>query len=70
MIVIDELQQPWEARNTVSNKLPHFPASIVGCIDTVPIYVQRPLKKNWQRHLYNGKYKGHVVKVSSKKQIF
>ena len=68
MIVIDELQQPWEAqchRNTVSNKLPHFPgsASIVGCIDTVPIYVQRPLKKNRQRHLYNGKYKGHVVKV-------
>jgi hypothetical protein len=63
MLVIEELQQSWEARNSESNKLPHFPASIVGSIDSVPIYVLRPRKKNWQRHLYNGKYKAHVVKV-------
>ena len=64
--VIDELSSPWNARAFIYNRLPQpFDVGIVGCIDTFPIYVSRPANAAWQSHLYNGKYKGHVVKVTS-----
>jgi hypothetical protein len=64
--VIDELSSTWNARAFACNRLPQpFDVGVVGCIDTFPIYVSRPRNAAWQSHLYNGKYKGHVVKVIS-----
>jgi hypothetical protein len=34
-----------------------------GSVDSAPIYVQRPKEYRWQSALYNGKYKGHVLKL-------
>ena len=62
--VIDELSEVWYARDQPCNKLPYvFDREVVGCIDTFPIFVNRP-GGGRQRFYYNGKYKRHVVKVS------
>lgn len=61
--VIDELR--WESRLDEANRLPYiFGPEVTSCIDTFPIYVQRPRDAVQQRMLYNRKYGSHVVKVA------
>jgi hypothetical protein len=51
-------------RKESQNNLSHvFPSSVSGCVDTFPIFIRRP-RGRWQSACYNGKYKGHVLKVS------
>jgi hypothetical protein len=62
--VIDELQAGWDERFGDHNKLPHvFGNEVTGCLDSFPIYVDRPSDSRLQRLLYNHKYGGHVLKV-------
>jgi hypothetical protein len=64
--VIDELDDAWNDRVLPSNHLPHgFSPNVVGCVDTFPIYCRRPADFTFQKHLYNGKYGGHVLKVQA-----
>lgn len=50
--------------NDLSNRINHrFANNIVGSVDTFPIIVHRPKRK--QTLLYNGKYKAHVYKVTT-----
>lgn len=56
--------QAFEVREEKQNALSHvFPASVTGCVDTFPIFIKRP-KSSRQKLFYNGKYKGHVLKVT------
>jgi hypothetical protein len=60
---MEELMQSWDDRLLPANRLPHlFDAHVTGSIDTFPVRVARPRNNEWQSNLYNGKYKGHVVK--------
>jgi hypothetical protein len=62
---LNELTGPWTDRHSPDNRLPHlFNHRVTGCIDSFPIYVTRPTDADWQYALYNGKYKGHVLKVT------
>lgn len=66
--VIDELAHLWDARFDPSNRLPHvFDNMVTGSVDTFPIVILRP--KVGQRNYYNGKYKQHVVKVSTYRYV-
>jgi hypothetical protein len=61
---VDELSDAWNNRDNASNVLPHlFPPTVIGCVDTFPIYVSRPTDSHFQSQLYNGKYSCHVLKV-------
>jgi hypothetical protein len=61
--VVDELTLPIEQRFELSNKIPIvFSRLATGSIDTFPWRVQRRKVYMNQRVLYQGKYKGHVVK--------
>ena len=63
---MEELMQSWDDRLLPANRLPHlFDAHVTGSIDTFPVRVARPRNNEWQSNLYNGKYKGHVVKVQA-----
>lgn len=62
--MIDELQPVWDARFNPGNHLPHtFGSQVTGSIDSYPIFISRPPARV-QRLYYNGKYAGHVMKVS------
>jgi hypothetical protein len=64
--VIDELEYVWNNRHDVSNRQPHyFAPSVAGCLDSFPIRVARPRNNRWQRLMYNGKFKFHVVKIQA-----
>jgi hypothetical protein len=61
--VVDELVIPVAQRFDFSNKIPQlFSRMVTGSIDTFPWRVQRRKGYERQRILYQGKYKGHVVK--------
>jgi len=63
---MNEIQSAWDARRDEENRIPHvFPPNVVGSVDTFPILVVRPSDPTWQRYLYNGKYKHHVVKIQA-----
>jgi hypothetical protein len=63
--MIDELQPVWDARFNPGNHLPHtFGSQVTGSIDSYPIFISRPPARV-QRLYYNGKYAGHVMKVSA-----
>ncbi len=63
---VDELDDAWTDRNNAANVLPHlFPDTVIGNIDTFPIYVSRPTDSQYQSQLYNGKYSSHVLKVQA-----
>lgn len=64
--VINEVDQTWNRRFEEPNALPHvFDRTVTGCLDSFPIHVNRPVTSNWQKLMYNGKYKGHVMKVQA-----
>jgi hypothetical protein len=55
----------WDARFNPGNHLPHtFGSQVTGSIDSYPIFISRPPARV-QRLYYNGKYAGHVMKVSA-----
>jgi len=57
------LDTAWVTRWQHANTLPHmFDANVRTCVDTFPVYTQRPKDNSWFRALYNGKYKSCVVK--------
>jgi hypothetical protein len=63
---VDELNEVWNDRHAPTNALPHlFPASVVGCVDSFPIFCSRPTDSFYQSSTYNGKYGGNVLKVQA-----
>ena len=61
---MNEVNQRFPQRFSDANKIPHiFPPLVAASVDTFPVYVNRPKSSIWQKKLYNGKYKGHVIKV-------
>jgi hypothetical protein len=63
---MDELRVPWRDRFSVANRLPHaFGARVTASIDTFPIYICKPSSPILDRLVFNGKYGGHVLKVSN-----
>lgn len=61
--VVDELAIPVSQRFHYSNRIPQlFSPMVTGSIDTFPWRVQRRKGYDQQRVLYQGKYKGHVLK--------
>lgn len=51
---LDDDEQPWDWC---------FGTGVWGLLDTFPIFCHRPKNPQWQRSLWQGKYKGHITKV-------
>ncbi len=62
--VMTDVAEAWDERTDPSNQLPHlFPGCVTYCLDTFPVYIQRPRDSKLQRLVYNGKFKRCCVKV-------
>ena len=59
------MREAWDARRAEdTGPLDNFFGSgIIGYVDSFPIYVRRPSKRQWQSALYQGKYHAWVVKI-------
>ena len=58
------INEQWENKIFQQNPCTaFFGRGCFGYVDTFPIKIQRPKKKEWRRATYSGKYKHHVLKV-------
>ena len=65
-----DIQQAFLQRRDPSNHLPHvFSSKVTACVDTFPVFIQKPRRTDQLLRVYQGKFKRPVLKFQVERYL-